>query len=176
MSTDCHDTGDYMQTDTYAGCHCDTTRRAATSLDGWSLYCDKCVICGRYGHHRQMPGTSYSGGFCEYHFLLLDRASDRDVRSALFRTKREPVNTARLLCGQDMGNKYYERKRDAFMREHHSVDFFDDLFNYIDNPVRPTLGAVMKHLPETLPYDENLKLKASLVARYMPCKKNVAGS
>jgi len=159
--------------DAYEQCCCDVTRRKETSLDGWSLYCDKCLICGRYGHFRKMPGapTKFKAGFCEYHYMQIEQTSNKDILNAFSRAKGLPIQAALVICGEDMAYSYYQKQRDAFLLKNHSEDFFDDLFDYIDNPVRPNLGHLMSHLPEELPYDENMKLKTSLVARFKPFVK-----
>lgn len=150
--------------DIYDLCRCDRTRRVHTSIDGYNLRCDKCIICGLSGHHRQMPGTlkPYSAGWCDYHYGLVFNTPPKTMRNMFYKAGHDPARVALLICGNDMGAEYHAYKEDTFFADQqHNQHFHDDLLAYQRRPVggdAAVIGAYMCHFPETMPYESIMKL------------------
>lgn len=151
----------------YMHCRCDPGRRQETSLDGHTLHCGKCVICGRYGHFRTMPGIArkFDVGLCEFHYSKLASATELQTTNAFATAKQDPEAAAHLICNRDMGTGYYRNQRNAFFSQKHHYQFYNDLDELVFNRDADTLAKFMKRMPVHLPYDENIKLKQMFVAK-----------
>lgn len=145
----------------YTHCRCDPGRRKETSLDGYTLQCGKCIICGRYGHFRIMPGIQkkFSAGWCEFHYAKLAAATERQTSNAFATACQNPEAAAHLICGRDMGTEHYAGQVNAFLARKHPYQFYNDLDDLLCKPSSDSLAAFMKHMPINLPFGENVKLK-----------------
>lgn len=141
--------------DIYDMCKCDRTRRHVTSVDGYNMHCDKCIICGVSGHHRSMPGAprSFKAGWCEYHYQKIENTSTKQMRNVFSTARQDSRHAAHLICGNDMGVEYYERQADNFFAEKKPSAFNSDLGFYLADPSIENITNFMQHFPESMPYE-----------------------
>ena len=164
-----HHCVDSDEVDYYRGCRCDPSRRRQTSLDGWTLHCGKCIMCGRYGHCRRVAGfPALKGEYCDYHYEKVNRARPNEIRTARRRSKGSPQQAIKLLCGDDMGcDMFWARKRDEFIRRRwHTPEYRGILEEYMRTGDNEDRIALVRELPWTFPVDEKRKLLQEIMSAY----------
>lgn len=139
----------------YASCRCDTTRIQSTSIDGHNMHCDKCMICGVYGHHRPMPGSlrQFTAGWCSFHYTMLASVSNKKMKNTFARANHDPERVAHMLCRHDMGETHFKRKAEQFIRRKKHPNFDTDLHEYMHVGGRDSVSNFMRHIPNNFPFE-----------------------
>ncbi len=171
----------------YKNCYCDPSRRLITGIDGWTLQCGKCDVCGRLGHTRHFPGPiPHTGGWCNYHWDKLCEISVKKMMCALSRTHCDPSRVSMLLLGGDMGaDKHMKKARGDFIHaDWRSWDFEKALTDYLEawrvsNAVGPKMDgqaedelstqakmriALLREIPWTFDVEQKRKIIEELMS------------
>lgn len=154
----------------YKSCRCDPSRRRQTGMDGWTLHCGKCEVCGRFGHTRRFPGPiDFHGEYCDFHFSKMTRIPRRAMQVYCRRAKLNAQRAAQLICASDLDNcvRYYRHIRNQFLYSNsHDAGFLAARDAYLAEPTEERRVALVSHLPWILPLGEKRLLLQDILSLY----------
>ncbi len=148
-------------------CKCDETRRSQCAVDGWTMHCGKCHICGDWGHFRPFPGPlHYSTGWCDLHYDALSRIRRKDMTNAINRSHGSIEIAINLLRHTMKVDKYrHEDTASLFLEQYERGSYERVVREYFTEPCKETRLELFEEFPNSLPTEHKWTLLRELTKR-----------